>query len=164
MAAPWAGLSSFPLRQGKFGVLIHLLPGGGTELHYSIKIQGYGLCSEGRWSCSKRRRLSCGQGLHAHTGQREADEKREHHEQFSSPYSLRRLVIVNTREGEKRVQRSVGLQREQWALGWKLRRSRELNQMPVPSLCWKRFWELCFSLLLLMIFTRLHCFNLASCC
>lgn len=87
--------------------------------------------------CSKRRRVSCGQGLHAHTGQREADKKREHHERFSSPCPLRRLVIVNSREREKHVQRSGGLQREQRALGWKLKGSGEFNQMPVPSLCWK---------------------------
>lgn len=108
----------------------------GQHFHYSIKIQGYSLCSEGRWFCSKRRRLSCGQGLHAHAGQREADEKREHHEQFSSPCPLRRLVIVNSRERAKHVQASVGLQREQQALGWISKGSGEFNQMPVPSLCW----------------------------
>lgn len=33
---------------------------------------------------------------------------------------------MNRREKEEHVQRSVGLQREQGALGWKLKMSREL--------------------------------------
>lgn len=136
-----------PLRQGRFGVLIHLPASGGTAFTLQHGNPEVWSVLRGKMVLLQEKEVSCGQRLHPHAGERESNENKEHHEQLSSSCPLRRLLIVNSKEREKHIQRSVGLQREQWALGWKLKGSRELNQMSVPSLCWKRFWELCSSLL-----------------